>query len=55
DRWGNKVFESTDPNVGWDGKYDGKPMNTGTYVYYVNVLTTDNKNFTKKGNVTLVR
>ncbi len=55
DRWGNKVFESTNPNVGWDGKYDGKPMNTGTYVYYVNVLTSDNKNFVQKGNVTLVR
>jgi gliding motility-associated-like protein len=55
DRWGNLVFESKDPNTGWDGTYKGLPMNTGTYVYYVNVFTTDNKFFTQKGNITLVR
>jgi len=55
DRWGNKLFETTDPNIGWDGTYNGKPMNTGTYAYYVNVLTYDNKTMTAKGNVALVR
>lgn len=55
DRWGNKVFESTNPAIGWDGNYNGKPMNTGSYVYYVSVLTIDNKEISAKGNVTLVR
>jgi gliding motility-associated-like protein len=55
DRWGNKVFETQDPKVGWDGKYNGQPMNTGTFVYYLQALTNDNKLTTKKGNITLVR
>jgi len=55
DRWGNKIFETTNPNEGWDGTENGKPMNTGTYAYYVNVLTIDNQILTKKGNVALIR
>lgn len=57
DRWGNKVFETTDKSIGWDGKYRGQPMNTGTYVYYLNAITdqTPEQTITRKGNVTLVR
>ncbi len=55
DRWGNKVFESNNQNEGWDGAYNGKPMQTGTYSYYINGTYTDGKTFEKKGNITLVR
>lgn len=55
DRWGNKVFETTDQNIPWDGTYKGSQMNTGTYVYYLNATTYDGKTITKKGNVALVR
>jgi len=58
DRWGNKIFETQDQNIGWDGTYKGQPMNTGTYVYYLQAVTSKNGvpgNVTKKGNVTLVR
>jgi len=55
DRWGNKVFESTDPTIGWDGKYNGQLMNSGVYVYYVNILTLQGTNLVQKGNITLVR
>lgn len=55
DRWGNKVFESNNINNGWDGSYNGKPMETGTYTYYANGSFTDGKPFNKKGNITLVR
>jgi len=34
-RWGQKVFESTEPNNGWDGTYNGRLSTIGTYVYKV--------------------
>lgn len=32
-RWGEKIFETTDPNIQWDGSYKGEPMPTGVYSY----------------------
>ncbi|MGP8215883.1 MAG: gliding motility-associated C-terminal domain-containing protein [Bacteroidia bacterium] len=55
DRWGNKVFETNSQSVPWDGTYNGKPMNTGTYVYYLNATMYDGKTVEKKGSVALVR
>jgi gliding motility-associated-like protein len=55
DRWGNKVFESENINNGWDGTYKGRPMNTGTYVYYLKATMQDGSSLNKHGNITLVR
>jgi gliding motility-associated-like protein len=33
-RWGQLVFETRDPNQGWDGFVNGKAGATGTYVWY---------------------
>jgi gliding motility-associated-like protein len=33
-RWGAKVFETTDPNLGWDGTSNGQPQPTGAFVWY---------------------
>jgi len=55
DRWGNRIFETTDAANGWDGTFNNSPMNSGTYVYYLQVLLIDNSTITKKGNITLVR
>lgn len=57
DRWGNKIFHTSDLSKGWDGKYNGQPMNTGTYVYYLKAITNDTppKTIEKKGNITLIR
>lgn len=55
DRWGNKVFETADQNIPWDGSYKGEAVNTGTYVYYLTATMYDGTTVQKKGNVTLVR
>lgn len=34
-RWGEKIFESEDPNQAWDGTYKGKPCAEGVYAYRV--------------------
>jgi gliding motility-associated-like protein len=35
-RWGQKLYQWTDPHGGWDGKYNGKTVKDG--VYFVNVV-----------------
>lgn len=44
-RWGEMVFESRDPNYGWDGVYRGKVCQDGTYVWKINIkkLHTDER------------
>jgi gliding motility-associated-like protein len=55
DRWGNKIFETTDPNVGWDGNYKGKPVTMDVYYYYIKLGYEDETVETFKGDVTLLR
>ena len=60
DRWGNEVFTEKNlaPNAfgaGWDGRYKGKPMTPGVYVYYFEVLFKDGTSDKYSGDVTLVR
>jgi gliding motility-associated-like protein len=33
DRWGNRVFATTNIDVGWDGTFQGKPLPIGVYSY----------------------
>ena len=54
-RWGNKVFSTTNIEQGWDGTYKGKPQPMGTYIYIIDAVKSDGSNFRKEGNVTLIR
>jgi gliding motility-associated-like protein len=54
-RWGEKIFESSNQRVAWDGTYQGVLQNPGVYTYYVNVEYLDGKQVEKKGSVTLIR
>lgn len=33
DRWGEKIFESNDRAIGWDGKLGGSPVPSGVYAW----------------------
>ncbi|MBL0105553.1 MAG: gliding motility-associated C-terminal domain-containing protein [Bacteroidetes bacterium] len=55
DRWGEKMFESTDPSQGWDGTYNNKDVNPGVYTFVATVIFTDGTSASKSGTVTLVR
>jgi len=55
DRWGVKVFETTNIDQGWDGTFNGTPQPFGVYVYEVGAITNTGSNFEKHGNVTLIR
>ena len=55
DRWGQLLFNSETTSSLWDGNYNNQPVNSGVYVYKVNVIYFDGKSEVKKGTVTLVR
>jgi gliding motility-associated-like protein len=59
DRWGEKVFSYDnflpDDNIGWDGRFKGKPLGPGVFVWYVEVVYLDKTTQIFKGDVTLVR
>ena len=55
DRWGEKVFETTDIANGWDGKYKGQLMNSQVFVYYFNATLLNGDKIEKQGNITLFR
>jgi gliding motility-associated-like protein len=44
-RWGEMIWETHDPNVGWDGTYNGKPVQAGAYTWIATVkeLYSDRK------------
>lgn len=54
-RWGQLVFQTNDPDIGWDGVFNGKEQEMDTYAFYMNGKGTDGKTYYKQGNVTLVR
>jgi len=56
DRWGEKVFESFDPDFCWDGYYNGKIMDSQVFVYYIKAKYNNIKeDVIKKGNISLIR
>ena len=54
-RWGQKLFETTQKDSGWDGLFNGKPCQNGVYDYYFKGTCVDGQKKELKGNVMLVR
>lgn len=59
-RWGGMVFEGYDlelgkESMGWDGIFNGKPMNAAVFAYLAELEFIDGEVFIFEGDVTLVR
>ena len=54
-RWGQMVFKSTDPNQGWDGSFNGQPVDPSVFMYILKVGCFDLREFSKNGNITVIR
>ena len=55
DRWGNLVFNSTDPQKGWDGTIKGLQASSGVFVWQCTYKLQGEKQGFQKGTVTLIR
>ncbi|MCB0560403.1 MAG: gliding motility-associated C-terminal domain-containing protein [Lewinellaceae bacterium] len=60
DRWGNLIFGAKNVNpdnpVSWDGTYNGKPFNTGVFIWVFRYVSAkDGKGRPLSGNTVLVR
>jgi gliding motility-associated-like protein len=60
DRWGEKVFAKkgfppNNPQHGWDGTLNGKPMNSAVFVWYLEVELINGSKYICQGDVTLFR
>ena len=54
-RWGQKLYEWTDPVGGWDGKYNGKDVKQGVYFVLVKAKGADGRKYNIKKDVNLLR
>jgi len=54
-RWGEKIFESANPEAGWDGSYKNEAAPSGTYAYKIFARGADGNIINKQGNINLVR
>ncbi|HRI61330.1 MAG TPA: gliding motility-associated C-terminal domain-containing protein [Saprospiraceae bacterium] len=56
DRWGEKVYETTNPQAqGWDGTYNGRELLPDSYAWYVQVTCGNGEVYKDKGDVTLLK
>lgn len=57
-RWGQQIYESLDPETGWDGTCNGSISETGTYVYKVSYRMencTSSEDYSNITTLTLIR
>ncbi|HLK27203.1 MAG TPA: gliding motility-associated C-terminal domain-containing protein [Puia sp.] len=56
-RWGQKIFETSDAAKGWDGTFQGEKQNSDTFVWYAeyHLAGSAGKEKAAKGTVTLIR
>lgn len=54
-RWGQIIFDTQDPNIGWDGSYKSQDAPLGVYTYVIEFRNPENVLIQKRGTVTLLR
>lgn len=56
DRWGHLVFETKDRHAGWDGRYKGKVVKNGVYVWMLHIKSKySGVNHDLRGHVSVIR
>lgn len=53
-RWGEVIYQTNDPIMGWDGKMQGEKVEDGAYLYMIEVLDLSGRWHYRKGTVTIL-
>ncbi|HRG59586.1 MAG TPA: gliding motility-associated C-terminal domain-containing protein [Bacteroidia bacterium] len=53
DRWGTKLFETSNIAEVWSGDYQNRKVNSGVYVYVLDYILNDGTTNAVKGNITV--
>lgn len=53
-RWGQLIFETSDANQRWDGKFKGDQVPEGAYVYKVTAQGATGKKETREGHLNVI-
>ncbi len=56
-RWGNLIYQTTNPNDAWNGRInnDGETVPAGVYVFTVEIVGGRGERYEERGTVTVVR
>jgi gliding motility-associated-like protein len=54
-RWGDILFRSADPDYGWDGTRDGKPLPEAFYPYHIAIQDGAGAIISYQGQVLVLR
>ncbi len=55
DRWGERIFETMDPTMGWDGTFEGELVTPAVYAYSLFVRCIGGDEFSEQGNITVLQ
>ena len=55
DRWGKRVFQSTDQSEHWDGTFNEKTLSPQTFVYIITGTNVLGETIKFEGNVTIIK
>jgi gliding motility-associated-like protein len=54
-RWGEEIFNSTDPNFSWNGNYENNGVPLGTYMYQLELIDSSLNHQIHSGNVSVIQ
>ena len=55
DRWGSRIFQTSDTSQGWDGKRGATDLPQGVYTYFIRLVQNNQEVVEKSGVVMLIR
>ncbi|MDG1477916.1 MAG: gliding motility-associated C-terminal domain-containing protein, partial [Vicingaceae bacterium] len=55
-KWGELIFQTTNPDIGWDGTHKGSPVPDGVYIWKIDAKEAHSPVLHQKnGHVTIMK